>query len=245
VKEYLATLDDTAWGAASDVVPKFVSPSDPAAQWTGAHKGLAFFAYSDNYLIDVKYGVIVDVEASRAIRQAEVGAAKTMIERTEERFGLKPERLAGDTAYGSGANRGAGHNRSDGRACRSVLRGAAIGRATGEIQTAQGLRRHLQNQVGQLPNVESLVEVLGPKLEILYWQAMYTPAGTPEAVIKTLNAAMQEAVSEPTIIKAWDAEGFFIYPKEMRTPAAANALLKSEIVRWGQVIRDNNIHVDQ
>ena len=101
VKEYLATLDDTAWGAASDVIPKFVSPSDPAAQWTGAHKGPAFFAYSDNYLIDVKFGVIVDVEASRAIRQAEVGAAKTMIERTEERFGLKPERLAGDTAYGA------------------------------------------------------------------------------------------------------------------------------------------------
>lgn len=101
VKEYLATLDDTTWGAASDVVPKFVSPSDPAAQWTGAHKGPAFFAYSDNYLIDVKFGVIVDVETSRAIRQAEVGAARTMIERTEERFGLKPERLAADTAYGS------------------------------------------------------------------------------------------------------------------------------------------------
>jgi hypothetical protein len=69
------------------------SLSRPEAQWTGAHKGPAFFAYSDNYLIDVKFGVIVDVEASRAIRQAEVGAAKTMIERTEERFGLKPERL--------------------------------------------------------------------------------------------------------------------------------------------------------
>ena len=101
VKEYLATLDDTAWGAASDVVPKFVSPTDPAAQWTGAHKGPAFFAYSDNYLIDVKFGVIVDVEASRSIRQAEVGAARTMIERTEDRFGLKPERLAADTAYGA------------------------------------------------------------------------------------------------------------------------------------------------
>jgi hypothetical protein len=113
VKEYLATLDDTAWGAASDVVPKFVSPSDPAAQWTGAHKGPAFFAYSDNYLIDVKFGVIGDVEASRSIRQAEVGAAKTMIERTEERFGLKPERLVGDTAYGGSdaelAGRGEGH----------------------------------------------------------------------------------------------------------------------------------------
>jgi transposase len=103
-KEYLATLDDAAFGAASGVTPKFVSPSDPAAQWTGAMRGPAFFAYSDNYLIDVKFGIIMDVEASRAIRQAEVGAAKTMIERTEERFDIKPERLAADTAYGSGAN---------------------------------------------------------------------------------------------------------------------------------------------
>src|SRR6476646_6422137 len=75
-KEYLATLDDAAFGAASSVTPKFVSPSDPAAQWTGAMRGPAFFAYADNYLIDVKFGIIMDVEASRAIRQAEVGAAK-------------------------------------------------------------------------------------------------------------------------------------------------------------------------
>src|SRR5207237_4455812 len=86
---------------ATEVVPKFVSPSDPAAQWTGALKGPAFFAYADNYLIDVRFGVIVDVEASRAIRQAEIGAARTMLERTEERFGLKPQRLAADSAYGS------------------------------------------------------------------------------------------------------------------------------------------------
>ena len=104
MQEYLATLDDAAFGAASDTTPKFVSPSDPAAQWTGAMRGPAFFAYSDNYLIDVKFGVIMDVEASRAIRQAEVGAAKTMIERTEERFDIKPKLLAADTAYGSGAN---------------------------------------------------------------------------------------------------------------------------------------------
>jgi hypothetical protein len=43
------------------------------------------------------FGIIMDVEASRATRQAEVGAAKTMIERTEQRFAIKPERLAGDT----------------------------------------------------------------------------------------------------------------------------------------------------
>ena len=101
VKDYLATLDEAAFGAATEVEPKFVSPSDPAAQWTGAHKGPAFFAYADNYLIDVRCGVIMDVEASRAVRQAEVGAARTMLERTEVRFGLKPQRLAADSAYGS------------------------------------------------------------------------------------------------------------------------------------------------
>ena len=49
VKEYLATLNDAAFGAATEVAPKFVSPSDPAAQWTGALKGPAFFAYADNF----------------------------------------------------------------------------------------------------------------------------------------------------------------------------------------------------
>src|SRR6478609_8527862 len=101
VQEYLATLDDAAFGAASPVTPKFVSPSDPAAQWTGAHKGHAFFAYAANYLIDTDHGVIVDVEATRAIRQAEVGAARTMLERTETRFGMKPASLTADSAYGS------------------------------------------------------------------------------------------------------------------------------------------------
>jgi hypothetical protein len=72
VEEYLAVLDDAAFGAATEVTPKFVSPADPAARWTGAHGGQAFFAYSNNYLIDVEHAVIVDVEATTAIRQAEV-----------------------------------------------------------------------------------------------------------------------------------------------------------------------------
>jgi transposase len=104
VREYLATLDDAAFGAASETTPKFVSPSDPAAQWTGAHKGHAFFAYATNYLIDTEHAIILDVEASRAIRQAEVGASRTMLDRTAERFGLKPQSLAADSAYGSAEN---------------------------------------------------------------------------------------------------------------------------------------------
>jgi hypothetical protein len=101
VREYLATSNDAAFGATTEVQPKFVSLSDRAAQWTGALKGPTFFTYADDYLIDLHCGVIVDVEGSRAIRQAEVDTTRTMIERTEERFGLKPKRLAGDTAYGA------------------------------------------------------------------------------------------------------------------------------------------------
>lgn len=104
VKEYLDVLDDAAFGAASDVKPKFTSHSDPASQWTGAMKGPAFFAYATNYLIDTDNAIIVDVEASRAIRQAEVGATRTMIQRTRETFDLYPEVLVADTAYGSAEN---------------------------------------------------------------------------------------------------------------------------------------------
>src|SRR6266403_442199 len=104
VREYLAVLDDTAFGAATSVVPKFISPADPAARWTGANGGLAFFAYCTNYLIDLQHAVIVDVEATTAIRQAEVTAQQRMIDRTQERFDLWPDRLAADAAYGSAKN---------------------------------------------------------------------------------------------------------------------------------------------
>src|SRR5437764_953886 len=101
IDEYLAVLDDAAFGAATEATPKFISPADPAARWTGAHGGQAFFAYSTNYLIDVENAIIVDVEATTAIRQAEVLAAKRMIERAMEGFDLYPAKLIGDTAYGS------------------------------------------------------------------------------------------------------------------------------------------------
>ena len=101
VNEYLAVLDDAAFGAATEVAPKFISPVDPAARWTAAAGGPACYAYCDNYLIDLKCAVIVDVEPTTAVRQAEVTAAKTMIIRTAETFELEPERLAADTGYGS------------------------------------------------------------------------------------------------------------------------------------------------
>src|SRR5437588_2580204 len=100
-RNILASSMIAAFGAATEVTPKFIAPADPATRWTAAHRGPAFFAYSANYLIDTDHAIIVDVEATTAIRQAETTAAKRMVERSITRFDLYPERLIGDTAYGT------------------------------------------------------------------------------------------------------------------------------------------------
>lgn len=98
VREYLEGLErDGQVGA----TPMNLSLTDPAARWTAAPGGPAFYAYCTNYLIDVHAGVIVDVEATAAHRTAETEATKIMVDRVEERFDLKPKRLIGDTAYGT------------------------------------------------------------------------------------------------------------------------------------------------
>jgi transposase len=98
VREYVAALE-----AANpiDTPPKSVSLTDPSARYTAAPGGPAFYAYSTNYLVDLKAGIIVDVEATPALRTDEVNSTRTMIDRVEERFEMKPTRLVGDTAYGA------------------------------------------------------------------------------------------------------------------------------------------------
>ena len=114
MREYLAALDAAAfrgrrwrWNrrrqttAAAAETSREVSLTDPQAAWV-ARKGVdPFFAYDANYLIDNKLGIIVDAEGTRANRSDEIAVTETMIERVEHRFGLAPQRLAGDTAYGA------------------------------------------------------------------------------------------------------------------------------------------------
>lgn len=114
VREYLAALDaardDNENGNDDDGLsgggnrrkpPKEVSLTDPQAAWVARKNSDPFFAYDANYLIDNKVGIIVDAEGTRANRRAEIAIAGTMIERVNERFDLRPQRLAGDTAYGA------------------------------------------------------------------------------------------------------------------------------------------------
>ncbi len=102
-----------------------------------------------------------------------------------------------------------------------------------------------QEKLAEFPSADSFPLTLGPKLDVMYWQAMFAPAGTPDAVVTKLNKALQNAVSDSALVKIWAAEDVSVFPPDQRSPAAANALLNSEIARWGQVIRDNNIHIEQ
>jgi transposase len=82
--------------------PKVISPSDPQSAWTAKANKRVQFGYGLNYLIDIENAVIVDVEATPARTYDEVAATQAMLDRAEERFDLKPSRLAADTAYGTG-----------------------------------------------------------------------------------------------------------------------------------------------
>jgi transposase len=98
VREYVAALEAAN---PTETQPKSVSLTDPAARYTAAPGGPAFYAYSTNYLVDLDAGIIVDVEGTPALRTDEVNSTRTMIDRVEARFDMKPARLVGDTAYGA------------------------------------------------------------------------------------------------------------------------------------------------
>ena len=102
VREYLDALDNESQAVrAHEATRKAISLTDPASCWTSAPGGPANYMYSTNYLIDIDSAIIVDVQASPSTLSEEAEAARTMIEHTENRFGVKPEHLAGDTAYGN------------------------------------------------------------------------------------------------------------------------------------------------
>jgi transposase len=101
VVEFLSGLDDED-SSADRKQPKVISPTDPCSAWTAKANKRVQFGYGLNYMIDTEHAVIVDVEATPARTYDEVAATRTMIDRIEQTFSMKPKRLTADTAYGTG-----------------------------------------------------------------------------------------------------------------------------------------------
>ena len=89
-----------------------------------------------------------------------------------------------------------------------------------------------------LPNVPSFAELGYPKVEVLNWQGLIVPKGTPKAIIDKLNAAANEALKDPGIREIMLAQGNEIGGG---SPAEFSALIKSESAKWSAVVKAANI----
>ena len=85
-----------------------------------------------------------------------------------------------------------------------------------------------------LPNVPSFTELGYPKVEVLNWQGLIAPKGTPKAIIDKLNAAANEALKDPQLRELMLSQGNEIGGG---TPADFAALIRSESIKWGVVVR--------
>lgn len=197
IDEYLAVLDDAAFGGATPVTPKFISTADPASRWTGANKGLAFFAYATNYLIDLDHAVIVDVEASTAVRQAEVTAARTMIERVREHHDLWPARLAADTAYGWSTIKGSSHTSPSSTSpsgSTGPSRAATSPTTVAEISTAARPARHCCTAAARSRRLEPMRRPMTP-CAIALARLTVSPARSSPVAVPTPRCARSPAQS--------------------------------------------------
>lgn len=102
-----------------------------------------------------------------------------------------------------------------------------------------------RGRFAQLPDLPSMPdEINNDKLAVVYWQALFAPAGTPDPVLEKINAAVQKAIEDPAIQKVWQTTGVEPFSADERSMDAAKRLFAEEIQRWGEVIRSNNIKIN-
>jgi tripartite-type tricarboxylate transporter receptor subunit TctC len=93
----------------------------------------------------------------------------------------------------------------------------------------------------ELPKLKTMTQLGYEKLDIDFWHMLLAPAGTPRPIVNKLNAALRTALADAKLRKTFNDGGMDLYPDDQETPEAANALLKSEIKLWGEVVRANHI----
>lgn len=92
-----------------------------------------------------------------------------------------------------------------------------------------------------LPDVPTFDETVSKGFDAVAWSALFAPPGTPDPIIKKINAAMKEA-SELPAIKNWFEESGLEVP--MSSPEELTAFMKADIEKWVQVAKDNNLKID-
>jgi tripartite-type tricarboxylate transporter receptor subunit TctC len=101
-----------------------------------------------------------------------------------------------------------------------------------------------RSRVKVLPNAPTLAEQGLKDFEVVVWHGIYAPKGTPKAIVDKMNAAVRTALKDPEVVKRMDALGAEIVPDATNTPEALHVWLKSEIDKWGPVIKASGKFAD-
>jgi tripartite-type tricarboxylate transporter receptor subunit TctC len=101
-----------------------------------------------------------------------------------------------------------------------------------------------RTRVQSLPDLPTLDEQGLKGFEISIWHGLYAPKGTPKAAIDRLSGALQEALKDPQVKQRFADLGATTMPPEKGTPAALQALVKSEIEKWGPLIKKAGVYAD-
>ena len=91
------------------------------------------------------------------------------------------------------------------------------------------------------PDVPTVAEAGVPGVEVTNWLGAYAPRGTPKEAVAKLNAALRTAMADPAVAKRIGDQGLEIPPPEQQTPEAFAAYLRSEMDKWGAVIRESGL----
>src|SRR5580700_4422515 len=89
-----------------------------------------------------------------------------------------------------------------------------------------------------LPNIPTVQEAGVPGFEVTAWNGLYAPAGTPKAVIDTLNATLHDVLADPALKKRALELGI---DAKASTPAELDARMRADIAKWGGVIEHAHI----
>jgi tripartite-type tricarboxylate transporter receptor subunit TctC len=92
------------------------------------------------------------------------------------------------------------------------------------------------------PDIPTVDAAGVPGLHMPFWHGLWVPKATPKDIIAKLNAAVVEALGDPSVRQRFSNLGQEIFPREQQTPEALRALQKAEIEKWWPIIKAANVN---
>jgi tripartite-type tricarboxylate transporter receptor subunit TctC len=111
--------------------------------------------------------------------------------------------------------------------------------ATPQVQ-AGNIRAYAVTSASRLPAVKDVPTYKEAGLEgfdIVIWNALYAPKGTPRPIVQKLNAAVQKFVTDPIVLKRFADTGYSVFPPDRRSPEAHAKFFLSEVDRYAAMIK--------